>query len=311
MLSRTVAAGSGSRKAFELFIVPPSPHQSAGTSSTTQAHATATDGPDGEGGMAKCCVCGQATDKRCQACAKSGIDLFFCSPEHQKLVWKHHKHDMANVDAAIRVAEPDEVQRLTTLVKQPPRTVRKGIEEDFGAPSGSFSLLVQQLRSPSAFPPDQQDLLLIARETLKSAKIERKSHSFLRFHELDFWSHVAALDFVLPPRREPSNEELEKSISWSHCRHQAVVVFSLLTSRRAAKNSATVPLDLIHRAIEQYFDLIGRAVPALDEPRAGYAAHTVLAAMWDVDDFKLYIDRDSSGHVVVRFSPPPSWPFSA
>ncbi|GAA6027705.1 hypothetical protein JCM8097_007991 [Rhodosporidiobolus ruineniae] len=35
-----------------------------------------------------CCVCGKATSTRCSACAKVGIDLFFCSPEHQKLVWK-------------------------------------------------------------------------------------------------------------------------------------------------------------------------------------------------------------------------------
>ncbi|BGP31717.1 hypothetical protein JCM10296v2_003491 [Rhodotorula toruloides] len=47
----------------------------------------------------KCCVCGESTTKRCQACAKSGIDLFFCSPEHQKLVWDSHKQvcgDKAN-----------------------------------------------------------------------------------------------------------------------------------------------------------------------------------------------------------------------
>ncbi|BGP31689.1 hypothetical protein JCM10296v2_003463 [Rhodotorula toruloides] len=39
----------------------------------------------------KCCVCGAPTTKRCQACAQSGFDLFFCSPEHQKLVWSDHK----------------------------------------------------------------------------------------------------------------------------------------------------------------------------------------------------------------------------
>ncbi|GAA6027628.1 hypothetical protein JCM8097_007954 [Rhodosporidiobolus ruineniae] len=35
-----------------------------------------------------CCVCGKETSTRCSACAKVGIELFFCSPEHQKLVWK-------------------------------------------------------------------------------------------------------------------------------------------------------------------------------------------------------------------------------
>ncbi|GAA6032908.1 hypothetical protein JCM8097_000043 [Rhodosporidiobolus ruineniae] len=39
----------------------------------------------------KCCVCGQETKDRCGACAKAGFDLFFCSREHQKLVWFAHK----------------------------------------------------------------------------------------------------------------------------------------------------------------------------------------------------------------------------
>ncbi|KAJ8294821.1 hypothetical protein OF846_001897 [Rhodotorula toruloides] len=36
-------------------------------------------------------VCGKETKNRCSACAKAGLDLFFCSPEHQKLVWFGHK----------------------------------------------------------------------------------------------------------------------------------------------------------------------------------------------------------------------------
>ncbi|GAA6044166.1 hypothetical protein JCM8097_003732 [Rhodosporidiobolus ruineniae] len=39
----------------------------------------------------ECWVCGKATAERCSACAKEGIDIFFCSAEHQKLVWPVHK----------------------------------------------------------------------------------------------------------------------------------------------------------------------------------------------------------------------------
>ncbi|BGP39639.1 hypothetical protein JCM10449v2_003590 [Rhodotorula kratochvilovae] len=35
-------------------------------------------------------VCGEKTATRCSSCTKAGIDLFFCSEEHQKLVWKMH-----------------------------------------------------------------------------------------------------------------------------------------------------------------------------------------------------------------------------
>ncbi|BGO96389.1 hypothetical protein RTBOTA2_002862 [Rhodotorula toruloides] len=38
-----------------------------------------------------CLVCGGPAANRCSACAKAGIDLFFCSPEHQKLLWPTHK----------------------------------------------------------------------------------------------------------------------------------------------------------------------------------------------------------------------------
>ncbi|GAA5914396.1 hypothetical protein JCM8208_002838 [Rhodotorula glutinis] len=37
-----------------------------------------------------CLVCGAKTENRCSSCAEAGIDLFFCSPDHQKLVWKVH-----------------------------------------------------------------------------------------------------------------------------------------------------------------------------------------------------------------------------
>ncbi|BGP41257.1 hypothetical protein JCM10450v2_005298 [Rhodotorula kratochvilovae] len=38
-----------------------------------------------------CAVCDSSNSRRCGPCAAAGFDLFFCSPEHQKLVWKTHK----------------------------------------------------------------------------------------------------------------------------------------------------------------------------------------------------------------------------
>ncbi|GAA5888948.1 hypothetical protein JCM6882_009692 [Rhodosporidiobolus microsporus] len=38
-----------------------------------------------------CCVCGTSTAQRCSACCEAGFDLFFCSREHQKLVYFTHK----------------------------------------------------------------------------------------------------------------------------------------------------------------------------------------------------------------------------
>ncbi|GAA5855894.1 hypothetical protein JCM9279_001162 [Rhodotorula babjevae] len=38
-----------------------------------------------------CLVCGVKTKNRCSKCAEAGISLYFCSSDHQKLVWKVHK----------------------------------------------------------------------------------------------------------------------------------------------------------------------------------------------------------------------------
>ncbi|GAA5853615.1 hypothetical protein JCM9279_005075 [Rhodotorula babjevae] len=38
-----------------------------------------------------CVICGTPTKNRCSSCAKAGVDLFFCTREHQQLVWKVHR----------------------------------------------------------------------------------------------------------------------------------------------------------------------------------------------------------------------------
>ncbi|KPV75216.1 uncharacterized protein RHOBADRAFT_43705 [Rhodotorula graminis WP1] len=38
-----------------------------------------------------CVVRGAQTKNRCSACARAGVDLFFCSTAHQQLVWKVHR----------------------------------------------------------------------------------------------------------------------------------------------------------------------------------------------------------------------------
>ncbi|BGP31557.1 hypothetical protein JCM10296v2_003329 [Rhodotorula toruloides] len=39
----------------------------------------------------ECLVCGTETKNRCSKCLEAGLDLFFCSPEHQRLVWPTHR----------------------------------------------------------------------------------------------------------------------------------------------------------------------------------------------------------------------------
>eukprot|EP01112_Ceratiomyxa_fruticulosa_P001727 TRINITY_DN11894_c0_g1_i1.p1 TRINITY_DN11894_c0_g1~~TRINITY_DN11894_c0_g1_i1.p1 ORF type:complete len:472 (+),score=115.28 TRINITY_DN11894_c0_g1_i1:77-1417(+) len=37
-----------------------------------------------------CCYCGEESSLECNVCAKTGYATFFCSPEHQSLMWKEH-----------------------------------------------------------------------------------------------------------------------------------------------------------------------------------------------------------------------------
>ncbi|GAA6010667.1 hypothetical protein JCM10207_007794 [Rhodosporidiobolus poonsookiae] len=39
----------------------------------------------------ECLMCGTKTVQRCSACGSAGLDLFFCSAEHQKLLWPVHR----------------------------------------------------------------------------------------------------------------------------------------------------------------------------------------------------------------------------
>ncbi|GAA5991679.1 hypothetical protein JCM5350_007315 [Sporobolomyces pararoseus] len=43
-------------------------------------------------GLGECVVCGKESTTACSACKKAGLDwMYFCSKEHQKLIWKVHK----------------------------------------------------------------------------------------------------------------------------------------------------------------------------------------------------------------------------
>ncbi|GJN88963.1 hypothetical protein Rhopal_001934-T1 [Rhodotorula paludigena] len=41
--------------------------------------------------LQRCAVCDVETDNCCSACGTAGVALFFCSREHQKLVWPSHR----------------------------------------------------------------------------------------------------------------------------------------------------------------------------------------------------------------------------
>ncbi|GAA5852175.1 hypothetical protein JCM5353_002394 [Sporobolomyces roseus] len=75
----------------------------------------------------ECVVCGTKTEKKCSECAKFGTDwMFFCSREHQKLVWFMHKRVCGEYSNPFRwpPLSQAEVERFVELSEIP--TLRFG-----------------------------------------------------------------------------------------------------------------------------------------------------------------------------------------
>ncbi|GAA5876650.1 hypothetical protein JCM8547_005764 [Rhodosporidiobolus lusitaniae] len=66
-----------------------------------------------------CCVYGQTTTQRCGACQGAGFDLFFCSREHQKLVWFAHKRVCGKNPFTFPRLAADECTRANALANEP------------------------------------------------------------------------------------------------------------------------------------------------------------------------------------------------
>ncbi|BGP15804.1 hypothetical protein JCM10213_005714 [Rhodosporidiobolus nylandii] len=88
-----------------------------------------------------CCMCGVETVNRCSACGAAGISLFFCSREHQKLVWKDAHSKVCGSTAVpfpqppLTAAEVEDLLRLADYKisaesnRLPPEYAQLGLNE--------------------------------------------------------------------------------------------------------------------------------------------------------------------------------------
>ncbi|BGP47646.1 hypothetical protein JCM10450v2_003511 [Rhodotorula kratochvilovae] len=85
----------------------------------------------------KCLVCGTATANVCSSCRKAGIDLHFCSPACQKLVWSQHKHvcgpgkamafvwpPLGKEEAAVAIKHRKDQALINSLAGPPPSNLQ-------------------------------------------------------------------------------------------------------------------------------------------------------------------------------------------
>ncbi|GAA6047097.1 hypothetical protein JCM3770_004195 [Rhodotorula araucariae] len=66
-----------------------------------------------------CVVCCMASKTRCSPCAKVGVELFFCSPECQRLVWRAHKPVCARNPFPLPDVTPDEAAAFAASAHTP------------------------------------------------------------------------------------------------------------------------------------------------------------------------------------------------
>ncbi|GAA5950570.1 hypothetical protein JCM3765_000534 [Sporobolomyces pararoseus] len=68
----------------------------------------------------KCILCGEPSKLKCSKCNAAGLDLmYFCSSEHQKLIWKTHKRVCGSNPFVWPGLTDAEAEEMATLVTQP------------------------------------------------------------------------------------------------------------------------------------------------------------------------------------------------
>jgi len=53
-----------------------------------------------------CCYCGEESGLECNLCAKIGLATYFCSVQHQSLMWKQHLQFHRNQQAGYQGSFP-------------------------------------------------------------------------------------------------------------------------------------------------------------------------------------------------------------
>ncbi|GAA5846263.1 hypothetical protein JCM9279_005880 [Rhodotorula babjevae] len=100
-----------------------------------------------------CEVCGVETTQRCSSCLEAGIDLFFCSKDHQKLVWPAHKTVCGPGKAhpfAVTPLSQDELATLTDHLDDAPYDGDACMGAQLEAVSGERAeVLLNHLSSPT------------------------------------------------------------------------------------------------------------------------------------------------------------------
>ncbi|GAA5877520.1 hypothetical protein JCM16303_003362 [Sporobolomyces ruberrimus] len=126
----------------------------------------------------KCCLCGAASTQRCSSCAKFDFDVFFCSREHQKLLWPAHRHVCGQSSKRflwprLTDEEADTFQGANWIP-----VVASGFLEKFDVEPQDVVYTINSLRKSYAGPPlgspNTEQAMLISLRALRYDDFRRK-----------------------------------------------------------------------------------------------------------------------------------------
>ncbi|GAA5824141.1 hypothetical protein JCM5353_006158 [Sporobolomyces roseus] len=212
--------------------------------------------------LGECVVCGKESSTRCSSCAKGGVDwMFFCSQDHQKLIWSVHKRVCGGSFKwpALKSKERDEMIALSTKPYRRPngmttwlqqlrenvfdKGVNPKVQRVFGGDAKLFEMITQNIVEAGGRPVDQA-LVYEFRATAFSIKV----------HSEPFLEHLTYTDYLNLTQADPLGFPAYSQRSWfehleerrlaqwySELQHRLLVLIALLVvCKTAAENDDQV-----------------------------------------------------------------------
>ncbi|KPV75223.1 uncharacterized protein RHOBADRAFT_66355 [Rhodotorula graminis WP1] len=211
-----------------------------------------------------CLVCCTKTKNRCSRCAEAGISLYFCSPEHQRLVWNDHKRvcgpgkanpfvwPLLSVDESREVIEHMD-ETTGNLVNNPPdlNTVAKMVAKMVRSRE-MVPMLIEELtagadRRVAAANDARQQLLLVSIRAFDEARVTipveaqsfdnvmgpRRSSALCAASGWDFFAARGSISF----------DEYGREPWRTKARHYALINFAMTTMAVNGYDEAFMTLD--------------------------------------------------------------------
>ncbi|GAA5885660.1 hypothetical protein JCM6882_007516 [Rhodosporidiobolus microsporus] len=183
----------------------------------------------------ECCICGAKTNTRCSACGKAGLDIFFCSTDHQKLIWPVHKR-VCSVNAnpfrhpSLTPAAAAELKRDCLLEQIPTVAGKEALVQMCGRTLGVQSvedvhmLITGATEDPrfanANFDPSIREKILL---TLRAAYFFRGAGEWTTE---DTFSCLASFEFRMSHRLDPK-AGLSPFLWPPELRHALLVLYEL------------------------------------------------------------------------------------